>query len=54
MSHSNLIFDVVVPFDADWSDEKLIAHIADEIKKLDATYHAVITVDHTYVPRVEE
>ncbi len=54
LSHSNLIFDVVVPFDADWSDEKLIAHIADEIKKLDATYHAVITVDHTYVPRVEE
>ncbi len=54
LSHSNLIFDVVVPFDADWSDEKLIAHIADEIKKLDASYHAVITVDHTYVPRVEE
>lgn len=54
LSHSNLIFDVVVPFDADWSDEELIAHIADEIKKLDATYHAVITVDHTYVPRVEE
>ncbi len=53
ISHTNLIFDVVVPFNADWSDEKLIAHMADEIRKLDPTYHSVITVDHTYVPHTK-
>ncbi len=53
ISHTNLIFDVVVPFSADWSDEKLIAHMAGEIKELDPTYHAVITVDHTYVPHTK-
>ncbi|HWR22100.1 MAG TPA: cation diffusion facilitator family transporter [Feifaniaceae bacterium] len=53
ISHSNLIFDVVVPFGASWSDEKLIAHIAEEIKNLDAAYHAVITVDHSYIPHVK-
>ncbi len=54
LSHTNLIFDVVAPFDAKWSDKEIISHIADEIKKLDTTYHAVITVDHTYVPCTKE
>ncbi len=54
ISHSNLIFDIVVPFGAAWSDEKIIGHIDEEIKNLDAAYHAVITVDHTYVPQTEE
>lgn len=54
ISHSNLIFDVVAPFHADWSDERITSYISDEIKKLDASYHAVITVDHSYVPCTEE
>ena len=32
--HSNLIFDVVVPFDVAWSDEELIIMIANEIHKI--------------------
>lgn len=50
LSHSNLIFDIVVPFDFKWSDEELIKHISDEISGLNPDYRPVITVDHEYVP----
>lgn len=50
VSHSNLIFDVVVPFDFEMSDEELINLISSEISKLDSTYNAVVLVDHSYIP----
>ncbi len=50
-SHSNLIFDVLVPFCFQWNDDQLTAMITDKIHEIDETYHAVITVDHDYVPR---
>lgn len=50
-SHSNLIFDVLVPFGFEWSDDQLTTKIVDKIHEIDETYHAVITVDHDYVPR---
>ena len=50
VSHSNLIFDVVVPFDFRWSDAELVELIAKKIKGIDNNYRAVITVDHQYVP----
>lgn len=50
-SHSNLIFDVLVPFGFQWNDDQLTAMITDKIHEIDETYHAVITVDHDYVPR---
>ncbi|WP_352419224.1 hypothetical protein [Proteiniborus sp.] len=49
-SHSNLIFDVVVPFDFKWSDDELVKLISERIYKLNPNYHSVITVDHDYVP----
>lgn len=53
--HSNLIFDVVVPFDVEWSDEELILMISNEIYKINPTYHAVVTIDHNhYVPNEDE
>ncbi len=54
ISHTNLIFDVVAPFDAAWSDAEIIARIAEGIRKLDTAYNAVVTVDHSYIPKVEE
>jgi divalent metal cation (Fe/Co/Zn/Cd) transporter len=50
VSHSNLIFDVVVPFDFHLSDDELIKLISDKIYLINTTYHSVITVDHDYVP----
>lgn len=50
VTHANLIFDVVVPFDFQWCDDELIELISDKIQLIDAAYRAVITVDHDYIP----
>ena len=44
-THSNLIFDVVVPFEEKRSDGEIKEAIADEISRLDPNYFTVITVD---------
>lgn len=46
ISHTNLIFDIVVPFKFEWRDNELIKMISDRISEIDKNYHAVITVDH--------
>ena len=46
ISHSNLIFDVVAPFDFHLTDCELIKCISEEISKIDETYNTVITIDH--------
>lgn len=54
-NHSNLIFDVVVPFDIEWGDKELTDLIAKEIYKINISYHTVITIDYShYVPDEEE
>jgi cation diffusion facilitator family transporter len=53
ISHSNLIFDVVVPFDFQWSDTDLTQLISDQIHAIDPNYHAVVTIDHSYIPNNE-
>lgn len=44
-THSNLIFDVSVPFELKESDEALKRQISLEISKLDPNYFAVIVID---------
>lgn len=44
-THTNIIFDVVVPFHFRLSDDALVATLKAEIQKLNPTYYAVITVD---------
>ena len=53
-THTNVIFDVCVPFGFQWSDTELIQRISEQIANLNATYFAVLTVDHDYVPRIAE
>ena len=53
-THSNLIFDVLVPFDFKLGDDTLAALVEQKIKGLDSSYNAVITVDHSYVPKQDE
>lgn len=48
VSHSNLIFDVLVPFDFHYKDEELINTITDKIHEINKTYNSVITIDHDY------
>jgi len=48
-THTNLIFDVVVPAEFDVSATRLIHRIETAIKERDANYYPVITVDKNYV-----
>lgn len=50
-THSNLIFDVVVPHECHKSDAQITQEIINGVKKLDKKYFAVITLDRTYVSR---
>ncbi len=44
-THSNLIFDVVVPFEVKLSDEEIRREISNRISRLDPSYFTVVTVD---------
>lgn len=48
-THTNLIFDVVVPFDFNINSNELAYEIERLIKEEDETYFTVITVDKNYV-----
>jgi hypothetical protein len=47
-SHTNVIFDVVIPFDYPISDEALTEQICAAVRKMDGNYFAVVTVDKAY------
>jgi cation diffusion facilitator family transporter len=44
-THSNLIFDVVAPFELKTTDAELLEQVAEEIRGIDPTYCTVVTVD---------
>ena len=44
-THTNLIFDVVVPFEVKMSDEEICCIIREKISEIDENYFAVITID---------
>lgn len=48
VTHSNLIFDVAVTDDFPVKDEILCTELQGEVKKIDPSYNAVITVDREY------
>lgn len=47
-THTNLIFDVVVPFDYPLSDGEVVSWLTEKISALDENYFAVIEVDKAY------
>ena len=48
-THTNLIFDIVVPFNFRYTDEALTRLIAGRVRAFDPTYYTVIEVDKSYV-----
>ena len=49
-THSNLIFDVVVPYGEKESDREIVRLIQEMIKEaLGKEFFAVITIDHSYI-----
>ena len=47
--HTNLIFDVVVPYDVKLSDEEVKRRLTGMLQEQDPRYRTVIQVDHSYV-----
>lgn len=45
MTHSNVVFDMTVPFSVKETDDQIRSEVAEAIGKLDATYRTVITID---------
>lgn len=54
VSHTNLIFDVVIPYGLDRDDGEIVSKITAMVYQLNPTYNSVITVDHHYVPDTVE
>lgn len=48
-THTNLIFDVLVPYRFTIGDNNLIDLIDTKVKELNPTYFIVVKVDHTYI-----
>ncbi|TCL59835.1 cation diffusion facilitator family transporter [Kineothrix alysoides] len=49
-THTNIIFDIVVPFHYKKNDEEITNYISEQIRLIDETYMAVIQVDKAYNP----
>lgn len=47
--HTNLIFDLVVPFSVTTDSGYIISTINEQLQQKDKQYHAVITVDRSYI-----
>ncbi|MDR2932743.1 MAG: cation diffusion facilitator family transporter [Oscillospiraceae bacterium] len=54
VSHTNLIFDIVVPPRYKTSDKALRARISERIKAISPVYFCVITVDRSYITSVQK
>lgn len=48
VSHTNLIFDVCVPFSVKMSDAEITGLISQKVKEINPTYYTVIVVDRSY------
>jgi len=48
-SHTNVIFDVVVPYSYKVSDEEVRSHVQQLVSEIDESYFAVVNVDRAYV-----
>ena len=50
-THTNVIFDVVVPYRFRLSDEELRRDVQRLVRSLDGNYYAVIEIDQAYTPQ---
>lgn len=48
-THTNLLFDVLVPYKFPVKDSELIVQIDRKIKELNPAYFIVVKIDHTYI-----
>ncbi len=54
ITHSKLIFDIVVPYGFKYGDDELVRILSEKIMEMDKSYRSAITVDHHYVPDFQD
>ena len=52
--HTNILFDVVVPYGFRLTDAQVRGELSNRVKELSDRYFAVIQVDHSYVEGQKE
>ena len=48
-THSNLIFDLVIPYQCQKSEDQIIKEINEKIKENNPSLNTVITIDRSYI-----
>ena len=48
-THTNLLFDVLVPYNFQTSDKDLLSEIQQRVSEINPTYFTVVKIDHTYI-----
>lgn len=48
-THTNVLFDLVIPFDMKKSDEELLGNVQTIVKSIDKNYYSVVNIDKSYV-----
>ncbi len=48
-THTNLVFDVLIPADDRSSHDALKKEISDKVSEIDRTYYCIIQIDHSFV-----
>jgi divalent metal cation (Fe/Co/Zn/Cd) transporter len=48
-THTNVLFDLVIPFEMHKSEDELRENIQTIVKTIDETYYSVINIDKSYV-----
>lgn len=48
-THTNLLFDVLVPYNFQTSDKELLSEIQQRVSEINPTYFTVVKIDHTYI-----
>lgn len=49
VTHTNLVFDILIPIDDKINHNNLKKMVTDELQKINSTYYTVIQIDHSYV-----
>jgi divalent metal cation (Fe/Co/Zn/Cd) transporter len=49
-SHTNYVFDVLVPPESEMPEDQLRLRIEEAVQKSDKPIHAIVTIDHSYAP----
>jgi len=53
-THTNLIFDILVPFEFKYSDEELLKLVKEKIKEKDSKINCVILIDKDYAENLKD